>query len=159
MKIEKSFWCPKFLKWSISSEFFSWYILFKLQIFLEILLKIFDSSNIFEEIPTGCPKKSWALGFKIVMTSRGKFWSKWVLIVLTTFLSTSGLPLNVIYWVTPECNILDVILFWTLKYSIETRILRIVTYPKAQLFFGTPCMKSHKSWDLLNLNYFKTFIF
>ena len=51
IKIKKTFWCPKFLKWSTSSEFFSQYILFKLRIFLSIILKIFGSSNIFKEIP------------------------------------------------------------------------------------------------------------
>ena len=50
MKIEKTYLYPKFLQWPISSDNFSWYILFQLHIFLYMLAKIFDSSNIFEEI-------------------------------------------------------------------------------------------------------------
>ena len=40
---------PTFLKRPISSDNFSRYILFRLHIFLYILAKIYDSSNIFEE--------------------------------------------------------------------------------------------------------------
>ena len=54
------------------SEFFSQYILFKLRIFLSILLKIFGSSNIFEEIPIS---KGLQRIFKIPKNLLLRLWS------------------------------------------------------------------------------------
>ena len=79
---------------------------------------------------TGCPKKSGALGFKLIMTSRGVFWM-WM-----GFYYSGHLLLH--SWAACECSPPDLILFWTLQYSIETRIIRLVTNPKAPLFLGHP---------------------
>ena len=90
-----------------------------------------DSNLLFREfcLTTGCPKKSGALGFKLIMTSRGVFWM-WMGFYYSGHLLVHS-------WAACKCSPPDLILFWTLKYCIETRIIRLVTYPKAPLFWDT----------------------